>query len=67
MLNFNDGMSFDTTTPLHVERRRDGYYVVGDGMMFAVDTYEEGQREIAGMLERQTQAEYERILRINKA
>ena len=47
MLKFSDGMSFDTSGPLRVEHRSDGYYVVGNGRMFAVDTYEEGRKYIA--------------------
>ena len=43
MLRFDDGVSFDTSGPLRVERRSDGYYVVGEGMMCPVDTYREGQ------------------------
>ena len=46
MLKFSDGMSFDMSGPLRVECRSDGYYVVGKGMMFAVDSYEEGRRYI---------------------
>jgi len=49
MLRFNDGIEFDTSGELRVERRRDGYYVVGNGMMYAVDTREEGEVEIAAM------------------
>jgi hypothetical protein len=48
-LKFNDGMQFDTSGPLRVERRSDGYYVVGEGMMFAVETREEGEKAIAEM------------------
>jgi hypothetical protein len=43
MLRFNDGVEFDTSGELRVERRYDGCYVVGGGMMFAVDTREEGE------------------------
>ena len=46
MLRFSDGMEFDTNGEMRVEKRSDGYYVVGGGMMFAVDTREEGEAEI---------------------
>ena len=52
MLRCDDGISFDTSGPLRVERRSDGYYVVGEGMMCPVDTYREGQEWIQQMNER---------------
>ena len=45
-LKFSDGMIFDLSGPLRVELRSDGYYVVGQGMMMAVDTLEQGQKVI---------------------
>jgi hypothetical protein len=45
-LRFSDGMEFDVTGDYRVERRSDGYYVLGGNMMFAVDTREEGIEEI---------------------
>jgi hypothetical protein len=38
MLKFNDGVSFDLSGKLRVERRSDGWYVIGRNMMFAVDS-----------------------------
>ena len=46
-LTFSDGMTFDLSGPLRVELRSDGYYVLGQGMMMAVDTFEQGQKVIA--------------------
>jgi len=46
MLNFSDGMSFDTQGELRLERRSDGWYVVGQGMMCAVDSEEGGKKLI---------------------
>jgi hypothetical protein len=46
-LKFSDGMTFNLSGPLRVELRSDGYYVVGQGMMMAVDTLEQGQKVIA--------------------
>ena len=48
-IRFDDGISFDTSGPLRLERRRDGLYVVGRNMMFAVETIEEGRAEIAAL------------------
>ena len=45
-LKFSDGMIFDLSGPLRVELRSDGYYVLGQGMMMAVDTLEQGQKVI---------------------
>jgi hypothetical protein len=45
-LKFSDGMTFDLSGDLRVELRSDGYYVLGQGMMMAVDTFEEGQEYI---------------------
>jgi len=46
-LKFSDGMTFDLSGDLRVELRSDGYYVLGQGMMMAVDTLEQGQKIIA--------------------
>ena len=46
-LKFSDGETFDLSGPLRVELRSDGYYVLGQGMMMAVDTFEQGQKVIA--------------------
>jgi len=45
-LKFSDGMTFDLSGQLRVELRSDGYYVLGQNMMMAVDTFEEGQEYI---------------------
>lgn len=46
-LKFSDGMEFDLSGPLRVELRSDGYYVVGQGILTAVDTLEQGKAFIA--------------------
>ena len=46
-LKFSDGETFNLSGPLRVELRSDGYYVLGQGMMMAVDTLEQGQKVIA--------------------
>jgi len=45
-MKFSDGVEFDTSGPLRVEKRRDGYYVVGEGKLCAVSSYEEGEKMI---------------------
>jgi hypothetical protein len=45
-LRFDDGMEFDTGGELRVVRRRDGWYVVGQGILAAVDDPEDGERLI---------------------
>ena len=41
-LTFTDGVSFDTSGPYRIERRHDGYYFVGRGMLCPVGSYKEG-------------------------
>ena len=36
MLRFTDGVEFDTSGGLRAERRHDGWYVVGGGMLIPV-------------------------------
>lgn len=47
MLEFTDGVRFDTSGELRIESRHDGLYVVGQGMLLAVETREEGRDLIA--------------------
>lgn len=46
-LRFSDGVELDTNGPLRVERRRDGFYVLGNGMSIPVESREEGASIIA--------------------
>jgi hypothetical protein len=46
-LKFSDGEEFDLSGPLRVELRYDGYYVLGENIMIAVDTSEQGEKVIA--------------------
>jgi hypothetical protein len=41
-LKFSDGEEFDLSGPLRVELRADGFYVLGENMMMAVNTLKEG-------------------------
>jgi hypothetical protein len=45
-LKFSDGEEFDLSGPLRVELRYDGYYVLGENIMVAVDTLEDGLKYI---------------------
>lgn len=42
-LKFSDGMEIDTSGEYRIIRERDGLYVVGHGILCAVDTPEEGE------------------------
>ena len=46
MVHFSDGMSFDTSGQLRIVSKRDGLYVVGENMLIAVDSWEEGEKII---------------------
>ena len=48
-LRFSDGMEFDLSGDLRVVHRRDGWYVVGRGMLIPVADREEGDRTVAQM------------------
>jgi hypothetical protein len=49
-MEFSDGMKFDTSGPLRIEQRSDGLYVVGKGMLCAVNTREEGEKMIGRIM-----------------
>ncbi len=49
-LKFNDGVEIDTSGPkYYVTKKRDGYYVVGNGFCGPVDSREEGEEFIKKM------------------
>ena len=50
-LRFSDGMEFDLSGDLRLIHRRDGWYVVGRGMLIPVADREEGDRTIVQMKE----------------
>jgi len=50
-MRFSDGMTFDTSGPLRLTRRRDGWYVVGNGMLCPVGSSEEGEKFIERLKE----------------
>ncbi len=48
-MKFSDGMEIDTSGPLRVVKKSDGYYVVGEGMLIPVADRAEGEAEIREM------------------
>ena len=54
-MRFSDGMTFDTSGPLRLTRRSDGWYVVGEGLLCPVNSVEEGERFIERMEKRKQQ------------
>ena len=51
-MRFSDGMTFDTSGPLRLTRRSDGWYVVGEGFLCPVNSVEEGESFIERMEKR---------------
>jgi hypothetical protein len=52
-LRFTDGMEFDVDGELRVVHRKDGWYVVGQGMLMPVDSPEDGARLIEKLARKQ--------------
>lgn len=46
MLHFSDGISIDSDGELRILKLYDGYYVIGEGMLLSMDSYEECQEFI---------------------
>ena len=44
ILRFSDGEVFDTSGPLRKEERRDGWYVIGGGVLLPVASEEAADR-----------------------
>lgn len=53
-MRFSDGMEFDTSGPYRITRKSDGLYVVGNGMLCPVDSYEEGEKLIESLTRKAT-------------
>lgn len=45
-LKFTDGEEFNTSGPLRVEERKDGFYLVGEGCLIPIKSKEEGYEMI---------------------
>ena len=48
-MHFTDGMKFDLKGPLRVIKRKDGYYVCGEGILCPVDGREDGEALIENL------------------
>lgn len=46
MLQFSDGEKFNLEGEMRVERRKDGLYVIGEGMLMPVDSQKEADEYI---------------------
>lgn len=46
-LKFNDGETFNTGGKLRVELRKDGWYVIGEGMLIPVASQSDGRNLIS--------------------
>jgi hypothetical protein len=47
MLMFDDGEQFDTSGPLRIECRSDGWYVLGEGLLVPAGGREDAKRLLA--------------------
>lgn len=50
-LIFTDGMTFETSGSLRKEKRSDGWYIVGNGKLFAVKDEKEADEYLKGKTE----------------
>ena len=48
-MRFSDGMEFDTTGELRIVRKRDGLYVVGEGMLIPVNDQQDAEETIKSL------------------
>lgn len=49
VLKFSDGEEIDTAGPLRADKRRDGWYVVGEGKLIPVKNYAEAMETIKNL------------------
>lgn len=54
-IRFNDGVEFDPNGDYRIEMRHDGMYVVGHGLVCAVETREEGEELIKTLRRRRNE------------
>lgn len=50
ILKFSDGEEFDTSGPLRLEHRYDGWYVMGTGKLIPIKDIEEGEKIITKII-----------------
>ena len=48
-LRFSDGEEFDTSVPLQLTLRKDGWYVIGEGNLIPVKSLDEGREVVKEM------------------
>jgi len=46
ILKFSDGEEFDTSVELQLTLRKDGWYVIGNGLLIPVRDLDEGRKEL---------------------
>ena len=46
ILKFSDGEEFDTSVELQLTLRKDGWYVIGSGLLIPVRDLDEGRKEL---------------------
>ena len=46
ILRFSDGEEFDTSVELQLTLRKDGWYVIGNGLLIPVRDLDEGRKEL---------------------
>ena len=51
ILRFSDGETFDTSVELQLTRRKDGWYVIGNGHLIPVRDIDEGRERLREMKE----------------
>ena len=51
ILTFSDGETFDTSVELQLTRRKDGWYVIGEGYLLPVRDIDEGRKRLKEMKE----------------
>ena len=49
ILRFSDGEEFDTSVPLQLTLRSDGWYVIGDGNLIPVKSLDVGRKVVKEM------------------
>ena len=49
-MTFSDGMKFNLSGPLRITSRSDGLYVVGQGQLIPINSYDEGKKIIQDSL-----------------
>jgi hypothetical protein len=54
LMQFNDGTKFELSGDLRIVRHPDGLHIIGDGILFPINSVAEGRELIAAVRERRT-------------